>query len=95
MSLSPLQMFSSLKGYIIALSQVWWIFALSRHPSANHNLLMLALGPAVADTWYDGLMISLVLGLVHLGIMSAATAHTYWYLVHLGIMSAATAHTYW
>ncbi len=51
---------------------------MSRNPDANHNLLVLALGPAVADTWYDGLMISLVLGVAHLGIMSIASPRGYW-----------------
>ncbi|KAI0776388.1 kinase-like domain-containing protein [Irpex lacteus] len=62
----------------LLVAKVWWIFSMSRNPDANHNLLVLALGPAVADTWYDGLMISLVLGVAHLGIMSIASPRGYW-----------------
>ncbi|KAI0088792.1 kinase-like domain-containing protein [Irpex rosettiformis] len=61
----------------LLVAKVWWIFSLSRNPGANHNLLVLALGFAVIDTWYDGLMPTLFLGIAHLGIMSAAFPRGY------------------
>ncbi|KAI0341488.1 kinase-like protein [Trametopsis cervina] len=58
---------------ILLVAKAWSIFSLARSPEANHNILTFALGPAIADTWYDGLLISVILGVVHLVLMSAAS----------------------
>ncbi|KAI0691857.1 kinase-like domain-containing protein [Cytidiella melzeri] len=58
---------------VLLVAKAFSIFSLSRNPNVNSGLLTLALGPAIADTWYDGIVISIFLGCVHVGIMAAAS----------------------
>ena len=51
----------------------WSILQLSETTHVNSLLLMLMLSLAIADTWTDGLIESVVLGLAHLGLLRLAS----------------------